>query len=722
MTKMVPFRRRTRADSLANTVTGLGTSRSRAAGVRTTPARMIRSTELDELWGSSMPRRIANQLPADAVTRPTIDGVEDVEALRHELESLRAFARLEEVGTRARHWGGAALWMVCDGVDDLGQPLDLGRVTRLRQLVIIDARDLHAASVDGRLLDPDPTSGTYLEPTHWRHTPRSGSGAGTGTLIHTSHLIRFFGDDVPEHLKSRYQWWGAPVLAAVWSEWSQEVMARKGGSEALYEIGGKTLGMDNLAELITSAEGRAQLDEILAAQEAAFSVLRAYLTGPGWTVEPFKPSLENWDKVYDRIAQALSAATGIPVTILFGQAPGGLSTDDASALRNWSARVRRYQQHVLTPALGRIIDVILASAEGAGVPAERWALDWAPYEEPDSKAEAETLKIKAEALNVAVQAGAITPAEMRASLADTPGVQLDDAAPPAPKPAETPDVTAPLDPPEDLDTPTPPPEDVNVQQAMPNGAQAEALVSTLVRYNTGELGREQARAALMFNHRLTAAQAEEALGSGPVTPPQPAGGDGLRADGLDPDGPALMLAAYPPREWADALVAAGLTTTPPERLHLTLIYLGRVDLEHLGRVVAALPAIGRELWAVDVDVTGPAVWQGEQWCHVLLLGGLGLAAMRTALVDRLGELELVTPQRHDFIPHVTLGYYPRPPSRQLKASIEAPTPGPWPIERLDLVSDDEVLASVQLTGAAPSWWGVEQPDDGDGLDTDSESE
>jgi hypothetical protein len=108
----------------------------------------------------------------------------------------------------------------------------------------------------------------------------------------------------------------------------------------------------------------------------------------------------------------------MPVTKLFGQAPGGLSTDDASAMRNWSARVGSYQRHALTPATNKLLKTILLSTQGPtrGVEPESWMVKWAPYEIPSEAEEAATLKTKSEALAILVANGAISPDEMRNSI------------------------------------------------------------------------------------------------------------------------------------------------------------------------------------------------------------------------------------------------------------------------------------------------------------------
>ena len=207
-------------------------------------------------------------------------------------------------------------------------------------------------------------------------------------------------------------------MEGVFQEFGQYRMASEAGAEVVYEFGGKVYKLDNLAELLTSATGEDDLNNLLMIQGEAFSTLRAYLVGAGQDLEQFSPSLSGWTDIYDRLAQNLATAAAMPITKLFGQAPGGLSTDDGSALANWSAQVAAYQDGQLRPAYNQLVTTICRSAEGPtrGQEPDEWEIVFAPYQVPSESEQAATMRDRAEGLAVLYDRQLLTAEEVRASL------------------------------------------------------------------------------------------------------------------------------------------------------------------------------------------------------------------------------------------------------------------------------------------------------------------
>lgn len=494
-----------RLDGLKNIVTALGTSRSRNAGVAVTGRRQLQLAELDSLQQEPLVWTIAHELPSDALTEVSITGVDELEELEGVLDELDWLAVALEACAKARHYGGAAVWVVTDPEEDQSTPLDLSRVQRVRRLVVMDRFELTRASeTGGTWLEVDPYSPDYLKPVIYRYTPAQGGSAET-LRIHASRLIRFYGEAIPARIESSYDYWAAPVIEGVYRQLTQEAMAREGGSEALYEVGAKKLLVGNLAEILTNPKGVDMLQEYMTTQQSAFSMLRAWLVGDGFDVTPHTTSFAGWAEVYDRLAQALATAARMPVTKLFGQAPGGLSTDDASAMRNWGARVGSYQRHVLTPATNRLVEIILRSSDGptGGVEPEKWRVHWAPYEVPSEAEETATLKTKSEALAILVANGAIGPDEMRNSIKGM-GVELEEDE-------------APIEMPAGLEMPAAPAEASSIQEQPFDEAQVKAMLDVATAVKGGQISRESGVAILMRAFQMSEPEATRLIGE-PVAP------------------------------------------------------------------------------------------------------------------------------------------------------------------------------------------------------------
>lgn len=530
---------------LSNVLSGINTDRSRSSGDALSQRVQLDEITLDALIQQKIPHRIAARLPGSALTKLTITGVDDPEPITNALDELGWYAAFRKAATRGRHYGGAAIWMVCDGGGDVSEPLDFNTLQQVVRLVVIDRYELHREITQGSdIIDMDPYSDSYLTPTRYRYQPAAGSGLLEQPIIHSSRLIKFYGDPVPSSLLASYQYWGAPVMEGVLEAWKREDLAVQGGAEILFEIGGKTLTLGNLSDLMTSDQGRRSLTTYLTLQQRAFSILRMWIAGPGQTITPHSVSLAGWSDVYDRLAQNLAALADMPVVEMWGQAPGGLSTDDASARKQWAARCRDFQTLTLTPAINQLLEAVMCSSLGPtdGIEPDRWMVSWASYEVESGVEKATLFKTLAETLAIAVSMSAISPDEARAALREAglslPDDELEEVASSAagtapaalldllkPKAAPAPALEdEPADAPEDQptqpadDEPTPP-----AETAM-NGAQVASMLEVLTMVNSGLLTYEQGVGALGLAFQLDATKAAAILGPKgsspqPATPP-----------------------------------------------------------------------------------------------------------------------------------------------------------------------------------------------------------
>ena len=94
----------------------------------------------------------------------------------------------------------------------------------------------------------------------------------------------------------------------------------------------------------------------------------------------------------------VSADTGIPVTVLFGQSANGLNATGESDWRNYYSTLTAIQS-MLRPAIERIV-AMLAGQIGIKGLADNWKIEFNPLPDTDEKADAEVAKLKADANKV----------------------------------------------------------------------------------------------------------------------------------------------------------------------------------------------------------------------------------------------------------------------------------------------------------------------------------
>lgn len=413
-----------RFDGLRNALSKIGSRDARTENTTQAGRRIYGQGELDRWEQDELLRRVCREVVRDANSAVTVTGDEvDPRDITRALDRLGAPGALGRAGYLARMYGGAAVWMVTDRGDGdaLEEPLAPGE--QLQRLVVMDRWELSATDA----IETDPTSEAYLQPQTYSYTPAA--AAGTVRRIHHTRLIRILGQDVPDRLASHYRYWGAPVIESTADELTHLRMAAQGGAELTHTFGTLIFRLANLAELLEAKDGKSKLEAWFDVQMQAFSTLRGWLLGEGQEVAFNSPTLSGWTDIYDRLAQLYAAVNEYPVTKLYGQAPGGLSTDDASGRANWNATVDNYRDDRLRPAYRQLLEALFADPSGptGGEMPAHYEIAFAPVESPQPGEQAEITKTRGEALATAYDRGAIDLEEYRANLAELDGWVLQEA-------------------------------------------------------------------------------------------------------------------------------------------------------------------------------------------------------------------------------------------------------------------------------------------------------
>lgn len=400
-----------RSDNLENALTKFGTERSRTAHTRIAGRRYMTVGQLDAIQQMGLVQRVNGELPRDA-SRPvslTIpDAPEAAQATLDALDGLSCVSRFALAGKRSREYGGAALWVVLDGGGAPDEPIDYATVRGVKNLVLIDRFELSAYLPRGvggaSYYIDDPADPGYGTPYAYYYTPAQG---GATESIHASRLLRFYGDDVPERIRlGWYDGWGAPVMEGVYNTFAQMWGATQSGGELIQEFGHMVYTLDNLAEIMTGT-ARDELSEWMALQSEARSTLRATILGKGQRADRAAMPLTGWSDVAAWLAQMFAAEVAMPMSKLYGQAPGGLSTDDGAAMDNWAARCINYQTEQLIPVYNQLLKILFAAQDGptAGRTPTQWTLEIEPYKVPTQTEEATVTKTYADAVGSLVDRG-----------------------------------------------------------------------------------------------------------------------------------------------------------------------------------------------------------------------------------------------------------------------------------------------------------------------------
>lgn len=487
----------TRADGWQNATTGVGYG-LRTKALDFAPDARLPDGFLEQLYiGDPYLSRICRVVPREALRQgfrvklgdPTAEG-----GVAAKMKALQAPVRLRAAWTWARVFGGGAVFVGADDGLHPSLPLDRGAIRSVRFLITLDRRELIPQRWYSDSLTPEyGTPETYL-------LQRQGQSGVERAVVHESRLIRFEGLLSTRNRQMNLSGWGESELQRIYS-----VMQKfNGGWEAvgtlLQESSIGVLQMEQLAASM-AADKNDTFKRRMQMMDLSKSVAGSLLIAKD---EQFSRtevgSLTGIADVLDKFLLLLSGAAEIPVTILMGQSPAGLSATGDSDVRWFYDRIKSDQTEILQPALERLVDLILLAKDGPtrGVlPAER-SVEFAPLWQMTPLEQADLRQKVATADAAYVTANIVTPEEVALSRFRPEGwsmettVDLD-----ARRAAQAADAAA----------------DAEVNATAPGADHAEGVIAIVAKVAAREIPRDAGVALLQSSMGLGADQAEAVMGA-----------------------------------------------------------------------------------------------------------------------------------------------------------------------------------------------------------------
>jgi phage-related protein (TIGR01555 family) len=359
-----------RMDTWQNLVTGVGRALGRTSFSFLRDARMDDQTLEDIFHGDSFGARVVDTIPEHALRqgfrlRLGDPGLET--DVLERLEHLGASEKLSEAWTWGRLYGGGVVWVGADDGRDPAEPLDPRAIKSVHFLTVFDKRELQPESYYSDGLSPH-----YGEADVYRFTRAGGAGSARG-LVHASRLLRFDGVVTSRRRRQEQQGWGSSELQRVYDKLVKFNGAYESVSVLLHDASQGVLKLRDLHELM-AADLTDKVKERLALMDTARSSARSILLGDGEDFSRVEVSFTGIPDTLDRFLVLLAGASGIPVTILMGQAPAGLNATGDSDIRSFYDRVKGQQTRVLAPRLARLVRMLCLSRDVAGKLPERAAV------------------------------------------------------------------------------------------------------------------------------------------------------------------------------------------------------------------------------------------------------------------------------------------------------------------------------------------------------------
>lgn len=420
------------ADGMANALTGLGGETDKGQSVYWTGARDLGQTEADNVYmGSSYMRTAIDTAPNVAIQAgwewcADNGAFEDFDDLMEaEEKRLRVPQALAAADKASRQYGGGAVILGIEDGRDFSLPVDEANIVRVAWVRRANRHELIVNQ-----WDDDPISPNFGNPLTYLWIPRFSATAQR--TIHWTRLVRFEGDEVPDDVRLNRQSWGCSLLELAKPKIERLESVEQAIAAIIQEYQWSTLKINQLAEIVSDAEGSKKLGERLLTMRMGRGITKMnVIDAQNEDISRDTATVTGLADLFDRACRAAASAARMPLSLFLGIGPGGLNTtgkDDAG--EQWFFQsVATSQKNRYEPALmviGRYIQ--LAKNGPIGELVDGAKVEFKPLRLPTEAEKADVELKRAQTHQIYLSFGVIDPAEVRDSVygGSDGDVELDD--------------------------------------------------------------------------------------------------------------------------------------------------------------------------------------------------------------------------------------------------------------------------------------------------------
>ncbi len=408
-----------RVDSISSTMAAIKMHSGRMSPGAIQSIEALSREDTDRLYrGNIYAGRIIDMLPEECTRRgwEVAYGGEDEDddigdPIGDEFDRLDVRSLFAQADKLARKDGESAIFMGLDDGQPVDQPVDVQRLRAVTHLLLLERWTFEPLA-----WQEDFTRPGYGKPTIYQITPYSPGSGSTLVNVHASRLITFPGRWLPDRLRSANGNHDDSILQRCWAEILDFTRTNRDIAAILRSYSHATVKLKGLAQVVSSGNSEAVLSRLellnLSLDVAGMHVLDA----DGEELSFVSRSTGGLESLYDRLAQTVATAAEMPVTLLFGQSPGGLSTDDAGGARYWYDRVADRQANVYRPRLDLLADLLASAKAGPckGVVPD-YTIRFRALQAPTEAEEAQTRGTQASTDKTYWEMGVVDASEIRRS-------------------------------------------------------------------------------------------------------------------------------------------------------------------------------------------------------------------------------------------------------------------------------------------------------------------
>ena len=326
--------------------------------------------------------------------------------------------------------GVAGLWLLDATAKDQREPLD-PETARISQVHALSRFDLRPA---GEVIT-DAASPFYGWPEFVSVAPRMGKRRAQATICHVSRVVLIAGlapvSTEETHVQDLWDGYGVPLCRGLGEtiQNSETGAASAAGltpriSQPVIKLNPKTMSESKVNRTMRElVEARLEL------ARQSRSILGMFVLGDGESYDSVNAQITGFSELIKTLQDDLVMKWGMPRALVFGEAPGGLSTSSAPFMDAWRLRVDEYRENV-EPLIEYVARCLLSTI---GAPGSNFRVEWAALTPANALTDAQAENAKAQTAIGLVQAGVLG-ADTAIEWLRAQGVDLPEATPPGEDP------------------------------------------------------------------------------------------------------------------------------------------------------------------------------------------------------------------------------------------------------------------------------------------------
>lgn len=235
--------------------------------------------------------------------------------------------------------------------------------------------------------------------------------------VHESRTLRVDWNLLSPREMMLNQGWGDSIIVSIYEELMNYGACYGNMSAIVQDFINGVFKIPNLSMSLASTCSQADIMRRLQNANFTKSVTNALVLDGAESYEKLSSNVGGLSDIIDRFMLALSAVTGIPITLLFGRAPAGLNATGESDTRNFYDMVKQYQELKLKPILERLNFYLFKSKNGPtkGREPENWSIKFKPLWQNTEEQEATIRRTVAETDRIYIETGVLDPNEVAIS-------------------------------------------------------------------------------------------------------------------------------------------------------------------------------------------------------------------------------------------------------------------------------------------------------------------